>query len=58
MYIDGVIAFSLVVIVMIIAMMLYIGRYAKRHMNIDEQEAQASITIPLPSQKKRLNNHC
>jgi hypothetical protein len=53
MYIDGVIAFSLVVIVMIIAMMLYIGRYAKRHMNIDEQEAQASYNHTIAFTKEK-----
>jgi uncharacterized membrane protein len=41
MYIDSVIIFSLVVIAMIVFMMIYIGRYAKRHMTMDEQEAKA-----------------
>lgn len=42
MYIDSVILFSLVVIALIIFMMIYIGRYAKKHMEMDDKEAHVS----------------
>lgn len=37
MYIDGVIVMSLLVIALIIGMMVYIYRYAKKHMLMDEK---------------------
>ena len=37
MYIDGVIVMSLLVIALIIGMMVYIYRYAKKHMSMDEK---------------------
>ena len=40
MYIDGVIVFSLVVVAAIIYMMVYIMRYAKKHIDMDAQQAE------------------
>lgn len=40
MYIDGVIVFSLVILVLIIAMMVYIAHYAKRHIDQDVKKAK------------------
>ena len=40
MYIDGVIVFSLFILALVIAMMVYIGQYAKRHIDHDIQQAQ------------------
>ena len=40
MYIDGVIAMSLVVIIVIMMMMVYLYRYANRHIEIDERKAK------------------
>lgn len=58
MYIDSVILLSLAVIVMIIAMMVYIGRYAKRHIDMDEKEAKASYKHSAPlSNKKHEPSH-
>jgi uncharacterized membrane protein len=51
MYIDGVIAMSLVVIVLMIIMMVYIYRYANKHIAMDEKKAKQAdgendITLP------------
>lgn len=40
MYIDGVIFFSLVVVALMLYMMVYIGQYAKKHIDMDEKNAQ------------------
>ncbi len=47
MYIDGVIIFSLIVVALIIYMMIYIGQYAKKHIDMDEKNAQATQGEPL-----------
>lgn len=40
MYIDGVIVMGLIVVALIIAMMVFVYRYAKRHVALDEKQAQ------------------
>ena len=40
MYIDGVIVMSLVVVALMIVMMVYGYRYAKRHIDLDEKKAK------------------
>lgn len=42
MYIDGVIIFSLVVVALIIAMMVYLYRYARKHIDMDVRAAESA----------------
>lgn len=52
MYIDSVIVFSLVVIALIILMMVYIWRYARKHIDMDEKRA-ATNSRSLGFRKKK-----
>jgi uncharacterized membrane protein len=47
MYIDGVILVGLVVIALIVFMMIYIGRYANKHIHMDEKAAEGVNEQPV-----------
>jgi len=49
MYIDGVIIMSLVVVALMIIMMVYGYRYAKKHIDQDEQQAKQVKSADNPS---------
>jgi hypothetical protein len=38
MYIDGVIIFSLIGIAIVVGLMVYLGKYAKKHIDMDAEQ--------------------